>query len=69
MTKNLGKAVMKRSQLKAFWKTIRPFLSDKGTNINKIAFEDNDEVISEDKQLCKVLSKLFLRDSEDFRCL
>ena len=27
---------------KAFWKTITPFLSDKGTNINKITLVDND---------------------------
>ena len=37
---------------KAFWKTIKPFLSDKGTNINKITLSDNDIVISDDKQLC-----------------
>ena len=32
---------------KAFWKTIKPFLSDKETNINKITLLDNDKVISD----------------------
>ena len=44
---------------KAFWKTIKPFLSDKGTNINKITLVHNDKVISDDKQLCKTFSDFF----------
>ena len=40
---------------KTFWKTIKPFLSNKGTNINKITLADNDKVISDDKQRCKLL--------------
>ena len=31
-----------------FWKTIKLFLSDKGTNINKTTLVDNDKVISDD---------------------
>ena len=32
---------------RGFRKTIKPFLSDKGTNINKITLADNDKVISD----------------------
>ena len=39
-----------------------PFLSDKGTNINKITLADNDEVISDEKQLCKSFSN-FLQEA------
>ena len=46
---------------KAFWKTIKPFLSDKGTSINKITLLDNDKVILDDKQLCKTFSN-FLQE-------
>ena len=44
---------------KAFWKTIKPFLSDKRTNINKITLVDNDNTISDDKQLCKTFTNFF----------
>ena len=44
---------------KAFWKAIKPFLSDKRTNINKITLVDNDKVISDDKQLCKTFTNFF----------
>ena len=39
-----------------------PFLSDKGTNINKSTLADNDEVISDEKQLCKSFSN-FLQEA------
>ena len=43
---------------KTFWKTIKPFLSDKGTNINKFTLADKslDKVISEGVQLCQTFS-------------
>ena len=44
---------------KTFWKAIKPFLSDKGTDINKITFADNDKVILNDKQLWRTFSNFF----------
>ena len=44
---------------KSFWKTINPFLSLKGTNINKITLSDNDNVILDNKQLCQTFSNFF----------
>ena len=35
---------------------MKPFLFDKGTNIDKITLVNNDKVISDDKQLCKTFS-------------
>ena len=46
---------------KTFWITIKPFLFDKGTNINKSCLVDKDKVISVDKQLCKTLSNFLQR--------
>ena len=40
----------------------RVFLSDEGTNINKIRHVDKDKAISDDKQLCKTLSN-FLQEA------
>ena len=50
-----NKTLNKVKDNKTFWKTIKPFLSNKGTNINKITLADNDKVISDDKQRCKLL--------------
>ena len=33
---------------KLFWKTVKPFLTDKGTNINNITLIEKDEIISND---------------------
>jgi len=33
---------------KCFWKTVKPFLSNKGSHTSKINLENNDEVISDD---------------------
>ena len=44
---------------KTFWKTIKPFLSDKGTNINKIFLVYKDEVTSNHKELCNTFSNFF----------
>ena len=46
---------------KIFWKTIKYFSSDKGTNINKIRHVNRDKGISDDKQMCKTLSN-FLQE-------
>ena len=43
---------------KTFWKTIRTFSSDKGTNINEICHVNRDEGISDDKQLYQTLSNI-----------
>ena len=44
---------------RTFWKTIKPFLSYKGTNINKITLVDNNKMISDIKQLCKTFINFF----------
>ena len=42
-----------------FWKTIKPFLSDKGSYISKINLVNIDEVISDDSTLAETFSKFF----------
>ena len=42
------------------WETIKPFLLDKGTNLSKIILVSNEEVMSDDQQLCKVFCNFFL---------
>ena len=44
-----------------FWKTIKFFLTPKGTNTNKITVVDKNKVISDDEQLAKLLVTFFKR--------
>ena len=42
-----------------FWKTVKPFLSDKGSYMSKINLVNIDEVISDDSTLAETFSKFF----------
>ena len=44
---------------RCFWKTDKPFLSDKGSCISKINLVNKDEVIYDDSTLAETLSKYF----------
>lgn len=39
-----------------FWKTVKPFLSDKGSYMSKINLVNIDEVISDDSTLAEMFS-------------
>ena len=42
-----------------FWKRIKPMLSNKFVNIEKIALVDNEKIITNDKEIAKVLNDFF----------
>ena len=42
-----------------FWKTVKPFLSGKGSYMSKINLVNIDEVISDDSTLAETFSKFF----------
>lgn len=44
---------------KTFWQTVKPFLSDKSNNKNKITLIENEEVISNDGDLSEIFNSLF----------
>ena len=44
---------------KNFWKTVKLFLSDKGPLNEKIVIIENDEIISNDKEVAEVLNTFF----------
>ena len=44
---------------KEFWKTMRPFLSDKNTVFSQISIQKNNRVISDDSDLSEELSTFF----------
>ena len=47
------------SDNKTFWKTVKPFLSDKIVSKEQILLLENDEIISEDSKNCRI-AELFL---------
>ena len=42
-----------------FWETLKPFLSDKGSQCSQIKLVDQENVISDDKNLSKEFSNFF----------
>ena len=44
---------------RCFWKTVKPFLSDKGSYISKFNLVNKNEVISDDSTLAETFSKYF----------
>ena len=44
---------------KRFWRSVKPFLSDKGSYISKINLKKKDEIISDDSTLTETFSKYF----------
>ena len=42
-----------------FWKTVKPMLSNKFINNEKITLVDNEKIITNDKEVAKVLNEFF----------
>ena len=45
---------------KMFWKTVKPFLSDKMVNSPKITLVENKEIINNDKKIAKTFKTFFI---------
>ena len=48
---------------RVFWKTVKPFLSEKVTKHSKINLAEDDKTISRDEHIAKKLSKYFINIS------
>ena len=44
---------------KLFWKTVKPFLSEKGNSSSKITLVEGEEIISNDQDVAEKLNKFF----------
>ena len=44
---------------KTFWKTVKPFLSDKVTSTQKITLTENDKIVNNDNDTARVLNTFF----------
>ena len=48
------------SDNRKFWKTIKPFFSNKGLNSNKLMLKENNRLITEEKELATVMNTFFV---------
>ena len=54
------------SDNRKFWKTIKPFFSNKGLNSNKLMLKENNRLITEEKELATVMNTL-QKHNREFR--
>ena len=53
------------SSNKKFWKTIKPYFSNKGLNGNKFLLIENDNLISNEKDLASIFNNFFINITSD----
>ena len=42
---------------KGFWKSVKPYFTNKGSNSNKITLVENDAIIRNDRKISKAMNK------------
>ena len=50
---------------KKFWKTIKPFFSNKGLNSNKLMLREKDVVVADEKALATLMNNYFVNITAD----
>ena len=55
---NLNTSVLTENS--TFWKTFKPFLAEKSKKVSKITFIEDNQIISQDKQIAKTLNEYFI---------
>ena len=60
---------------RTFWKTVKPFLSEKSKKASKITLIENEKIVSEDKEIAKVFNDYFINipilnmpTNQEFEC-
>ena len=51
--------IKKITDNKKFWKTMKPFVTDKGINSDKITLIENDKILHEDGEVAEILNNFF----------
>ena len=49
---------------KKFWKTIRPYFSDKGYNQTKITIVEKDAIITDEKKIATLMKSYFINNTK-----
>ena len=45
---------------KTFWNTVEPFLAEKSKKVSKITLKEDNQIISQDKQIAKIFNEYFI---------
>ena len=53
---NLNTSIL--TEDKTFWKTVKPFLAEKSKKVSKITLIEDNQVISQDKEMAKYLTNI-----------
>ena len=61
--------VKQGSDNKLFWKSVKPFFSDKGSNSSKITLVEEDNIISDEEEIVNIMNNLFHKCHTNFRSL
>ena len=55
------------SENKKFWKTIKPYFSNKELNSNKMLLKEKRELVSDEKQLASIMNKFFINITKSLK--
>ena len=55
------------SENKMFWKTIKPFLTEKNKTINNIILTESNQTVREDKAICQIFNTYFTDVTKDLK--
>ena len=55
---NLNTSVL--TENKTFWKTVKPFLTEKSKKVSKITLIEDNQIISQDKQIANIFNEYFI---------
>ena len=50
---------------KSFWKSVKPYFSNKGSRSNKITLIENDAIITNDRVISKTMNKFFINSTKN----
>ena len=50
--------IIKVNESRKFWKSTKPFFSDKGVNYNKMMLNENNQIISDEATIADTMSRL-----------
>ena len=59
--------VNKLNDNKRFWKTIKPYFSDKGINSHKLILIENDSILTNEMSLAKLMNNYFINITNDLQ--
>ena len=52
---------------KQFWRTIKPFFTEKGKTTNNIILTENNQTVREDRKICQIFNTYFTNITKDLK--